>query len=358
MVGNNTPIFFIRDPSKFPDFIHTQKRSPQTNLKDPDMFWDFLSLVPESNHQATILFSNRGTPDGYRHMHGFSSHTLKLVDKNNNVTFVKFHFKTKQGVRNLRNAEAVQICGDDADYATRDLFEAIAKGKFPQWDVCVQTMTPDEARTYPWNIYDVTKVWPQKKHPLQKIGLMTLNRNPDNYFAETEQAAFAPSHLVAGIDATEDKMLQGRLFSYNDTHRHRLGANFTQIPINRPLRAMNHQRDGLMAINGNGGSSPNYEPNSYSNLNCPGPAQPLKTTLNDQLAIARHPFQLASQDFVQAGDLYRLLSPEEKTDLVDNIAGHLRYAKRFIRERQVAIFKRCDPDYGSRVEKALAIQQM
>jgi len=262
MVGNNTPVFFIRDAIKFPDFIHTQKRNPQTNLKDPDAMWDFLSLVPESCHQVTILFSDRGTPDGFRHMNGYSSHTFKWVNKNGEEFYVKMHFKTDSGIKNLSAERASELSGKDPDYATRDLFNHIQSGQEATWTMNVQVMPVKDAELYRWNVFDVTKVWPHKDYPLQKVGKMVLNRNPENYFAEVEQAAFSPSHLVPGIEPTNDRMLQGRLFSYPDTHRHRLGVNYKQIPINCPYRVSNQQRDGKMAVNGNGGSQPNYEPNS------------------------------------------------------------------------------------------------
>ncbi|KAI8089361.1 catalase [Halteromyces radiatus] len=350
MVGNNTPVFFIRDPSKFPDFIHTQKRNPQTNLADPDAFWDFLSLVPESIHQVSILFSNRGTPNGYRYMNGYSSHTLKLVDAQGNFKYVKWHFKTDQGIKNFTAAEAGKLASEDPDYATRDLFQAIERGEAPSWSVYVQVMDPKDAKTYRFNPFDVTKVWPHKDYPLQPVGRMVLNRNPENYFAETEQAAFSPSHIVPGIDVSPDRMLQGRLFSYPDTHRHRLGVNYAQIPINQPQsRVINHQRDGFMAVNGNGGSAPNYEPNTFG-----GPYQSnvaASTFTAEEISgfTGRHSYTLEDIDFVQAGDLYRLMSAEEKTHLVNNIAGHLKNAKKHIQERQLAHFKRADPEYGQRI---------
>ena len=264
MVGNNTPVFFIRDPSKFPDFIHTQKRNPQTNCKDPNMFWDFLSLVPESAHQVTILFSDRGTPDGFRHMHGYGSHTFKWVNEKGEGFWVKFHFHTDSGVKNLTASEAGKITSQDGDYATRDLFDHIASGKSATWSMKVQVMPEADAAKYKWNVFDVTKVWPHGDYPLIDVGKMVLNRNPDNYFAEVEQSAFAPVHMVPGIEPSPDKMLQGRLFSYADTHRHRLGVNYQQIPVNCPYRSrvINGQRDGFMQVNGNQGSRPNYEPNT------------------------------------------------------------------------------------------------
>ena len=264
MVGNNTPVFFIRDPSKFPDFIHTQKRNPQTNCKDPNMFWDFLSLVPESVHQVSILFSDRGTPDGYRRMHGFGSHTFKWVNEKGEGFWVKFHFITDAGVKNFTASEANELKSNDADYATRDLFDHIASGKSATWTMKVQIMPEADGFKYKWNIFDVTKIWPHADYPLIEVGKMVLNRNPDNYFAEVEQSAFAPAHMVPGIEPSMDKMLQGRLFSYADTHRHRLGVNYQQIPVNCPYRTrvINGHRDGFMVVNGNQGNRPNYEPHS------------------------------------------------------------------------------------------------
>ncbi|GAN01536.1 hypothetical protein MBANPS3_012219 [Mucor bainieri] len=354
MVGNNTPVFFIRDPAKFPDFIHTQKRNPQTNCGDPDAFWDFLSLVPESIHQVSILFSNRGTPDGYRYLNGYSSHTLKLVAEDGSFKYVKWHFKTDQGIRNLKADQAGQLAGSDPDYATRDLFNAIEHGEYPSWSVYVQVMEPEDAKKYRFNPFDVTKVWSHKDYPLQPVGKMTLNRNPENYFAETEQAAFSPSHTVPGIDVSPDRMLQGRLFSYPDTHRHRLGTNYAQIPINQPhSRVANHQRDGSMAVLGNGGSTPNYEPNSFGGPYQTNVAATTFTAEEISGATGRFTYGLTDDDFVQAGDLYRLMPAEEKTDLVNNIAGHLKNAKKHIRERQIAHFKRADAEYGSRIEETI-----
>ncbi|SAM07576.1 hypothetical protein [Absidia glauca] len=354
MVGNNTPVFFIRDPSKFPDFIHTQKRNPQTNLKDADAFWDFLSLVPESIHQVTILFSNRGTPHGYRHMNGYSSHTLSLINKDNQINYVKFHFKTNQGIKNLKAADADRLAGENPDFATEDLFNAIQRGDHPEWNVYVQVMPQHDAENYRWDPFDVTKVWPHRDYPLQSVGRMVLNRNPDNYFAETEQVAFSPSHMVPGIDVSPDRMLQGRLFSYPDTHRHRLGVNYHQIPINRPLSGVrNYQRDGFMSVNGNQGSGPNYEPNSQ---NGPQQTNQYGTTYVSQPLhgeTGRFPYKLTDDDFAQAGNLYRMLSDEEKTDLINNIAGHIKNAKKEIRDRQIAHFKRAHPEYGQRVQDAV-----
>ena len=265
MVGNNTPVFFIRDPVKFPDFIHTQKRNPQTNCKDANMFWDFLSLTPESAHQVTILFSDRGTPYGYRHMNGYGSHTFRWVNEQGEVFYVKWHFKTDAGIKNFTGPEADKMKSIDADFATAELFNHIQEGNAATWSMFAQIMPEKDAATYKWNIFDITKVWPHEDYPLIPVGKLVLNRNVQNYFAEMEQVAFSPGHVVPGVEPSADKMLQGRLFSYPDTHRHRLGANYDQIPVNCPYRVklVHGQRDGPMSINGNQGATKNYEPSSF-----------------------------------------------------------------------------------------------
>jgi catalase len=355
LVGNNTPVFFIRDPSKFPDFIHTQKRNPQTNLKDPDMFWDFLSLVPESVHQVTILFSDRGTPDGYRHMNGYSSHTLKFVNKEGESHFVKIHIKTDSGIKNLNNDEATKIKSEDPDYATKDLFEHLKDGKIASWTFHIQAMPEKDAEKYEWNILDITKVWPHKDYPLIKVGKLVLDKNPDNYFAEVEQVAFSPSHMVPGIEPSLDKMLQGRLFSYPDTQRHRLGANYQQIPINCPYKTKirNYQRDGPSTIN-NQGNAPNYEPNSHN-----------YAVADSKYSIA--PYKISGEpvrmktahkncDFAQPGALFsKVMDDKDRDNLISNIVGHLKNAKTFIQERQVKVFHKVNPEYGVRVAKGIGI---
>ncbi|CAO3573003.1 unnamed protein product [Mortierella alpina] len=359
MVGNNTPVFFIRDPIKFPDFIHTQKRNPQTNLKDPDAFWDFLSLSQETLHQVTILFSNRGTPQGYRHMDGFSSHTLKLVNAQGEAHLVKWHFKTDQGIKNWNADEAAEMDKANPDSATEDLFNAIDKGDFPSWTVHLQVMKEADAANYKWNVFDVTKVWPHADYPLQKIGKLVLNRNPQNYFAEVEQAAFSPSHMVPGIDVSNDRMLQGRLFSYPDTHRHRLGANYLQLPINQPYRARvaHHQRDGPSTFSQNFNGSPNYEPQS---VDPSGPVQQLQDVRAKYSPVSlngttgRYPHRKSEDDFVQPGNLYRLLKGSEQDDLVKNLVGHMKNVKNpEIVKRQIELFRKADPEWARRVEEGL-----
>jgi len=356
LVGNNTPVFFIRDPIKFPDFIHTQKRNPATNLKDPNMFWDFLSLTPESVHQVTILFSDRGTPWGYRHMNGYGSHTYKWYNENGEVFFVKYHFKTDQGIKNLTAQEAELVKGTDPDHATRDLFNAIARGEFPSWTLQVQIMTPEQAESYRFNPFDVTKVWPHGDFPVMNIGRMVLNRNPSNYFAEVEQAAFSPANFVPGIAASPDKMLQGRLFAYNDAHRYRLGANYHLLPVNAPkgVKADNYQRDGAMRFDANGGGGPNYYPNTRGGpVPQPDAAEPAFEVSGK---AARQRYTHPNDDYVQAGDLYRkAMAATDREHLVGNIVGHLKGAKREIQLRQTKIFYRADGEYGRRVAEGLGL---
>jgi len=358
LVGNNTPVFFIRDPLKFPDFIHTQKRHPQTNLKDATMFWDFLSLTPESLHQVGILFSDRGTPDGYRHMNGYSSHTYKWYNAAGEAFWVKYHFKTDQGIRNLTRQAAEDLAGTDPDYATRDLFDAIAGGNPPSWTLEMQIMTPEQARDFPYDIFDVTKVWPHADVPPLVIGKLVLDRNPGNYFAEVEQSAFNPSNFVPGIAASPDKMLQGRLFSYHDTHLHRLGANYQLIPVNAPkyAPARNYQRDAPMRTDDGGGSGPNYWPNSLG-----GPS-PDPSVLEPPAPLdgeaGRFPYSHPNDDFAQPGALYRkALNVMDRDHLVDNIVAHLAGALPRIQKRQCALFLKADADWGARVAAALGRDQ-
>lgn len=354
MVGNNTPTFFIRDGIKFPDFIHTQKRNPLSNLKDADAFWDFLSLTPESIHQVTILFSDRGTPDGYRHMHGFSSHTYMWYNEKGEHVWVKWHFKTDQGIKNLTDQQATELAGTDPDYATRDLFNSIEKGDFPSWTAYVQIMKPEEADNYKFDPFDITKVWFHSDYPLIPVGKFVLNRNPQNYFNEIEQAAFSPSNFIPGIASSPDKMLQVRLFSYPDTQRHRLGTNFDQLPVNAPKCPMhNYQRDGHMNI-GSQESVPNYYPNSFN-----GPAPDVKFTppaIDVQGMAARHEYPLGDIDFVQAGALYsRAMSDYDRSNLISNIVGHIKNAQQRIQYRQCAIFYKAHPEYGTRVSEGLGL---
>lgn len=356
LVMNNTPVFFIRDPLKFPDFIHTQKRNPATNCKDPDMFWDFLSLTPESVHQVTILFSDRGTPKSYRHMNGFSGHAFMWYNDQGEYVWVKYHFKTEQDIQNLTRAEAIRIAGEDPDHATRDLYNTIASGGVAAWRVYVQIMTPEEAGTYRFDPFDITKVWPHSDYPLIPIGRMVLNRNPENFFAELEQAAFSPGNFVPGVGPSPDKMLQGRLFAYHDAHRYRLGANYSLLPVNAPRDAKvnNYQRDGFMRFDDNGKGGPNYYPNSS---NGPRPdANAAQPAVDIAGVIARHTYTHPNNDFVQTRALYeKVMSETDRAHLIDNIVHHLGNAQPRIQLRQTALFYKVHPDYGSRLAEGLGL---
>ncbi|AMQ70428.1 MULTISPECIES: catalase KatA [Bacillus amyloliquefaciens group] len=354
IVGNNTPVFFIRDAIKFPDFIHTQKRDPRTHLKNPTAVWDFWSLSPESLHQVTILMSDRGIPATLRHMHGFGSHTFKWTNDKGEGVWIKYHFKTEQGVKNLDVNTAAKIAGENPDYHTEDLFNAIENGDFPAWKLYVQIMPLEDANTYRFDPFDVTKVWSQKDYPLIEVGRMVLNRNPENYFAEVEQATFSPGTLVPGVDVSPDKMLQGRLFAYHDAHRYRVGANHQALPINRSRNEVkNYQRDGQMRFDDNGGRSVYYEPNSFG-----GPkespedkqaAYPV-SGFADSVSYNHH------DHYTQAGDLYRLMSEEERTRLVANIVSAMKpVEKEEIKLRQIGHFYKADPEYGRRVAEGLGL---
>ncbi len=356
LVGNNTPVFFIRDPLKFPDFIHTQKRNPETNLKDADMFWDFLSLTPESLHQVTILFSNRGTPATYRNMNGYSSHTYVWYNEKGDHFYVQYHFKTDQGIKNLTDDESTRLAGENPDHATEDLYTAIENGNYPSWTLEVQILTPEQAEDFQWDILDITKVWPHDEVPPQTVGRLVLNRNPENYFAEVEQAAFAPGNLVPGIAASPDKMLQGRLFSYHDTHIHRLGTNYHLLPINRAKNAPenSYQRDGFMRVDDNGKGGPNYWPNSF------GGPEPSPETAEPQQKVMgktdRHPYNFPNDDFVQPGNLYsKVMSDEDRDHLIHNIVTHITDACKRIQMRQTALFYKADTDWGTRVAENLGL---
>lgn len=356
MTGNNTPVFFVRDPIKFPDFIHTQKKHPQTNLKDPDMFWDFLGHSPESLHQISILFSDRGIPDGFRFMHGFSSHALRWVNERGEGFLVKFHFKCDQGIKNLPMEKASQLAGQDPDYATRDLFAAIERKDFPSWTVQVQIHPESQPFPFRFNPLDVTKIWPHAQYPLMDIGKMVLNRNPDNYFAEIEQAAFSPSHMVPGIEPSFDRMLQGRLFSYPDTHRHRLGTNYKQIPVNKPLKCpvAHHQRDGDMVVNGNFGAMPNYEPNSQNGPKELKAASATLGAVQTSGVVARHNQPIGDLDFEHPALLFKIQGEAGQRRLVQAMAGSMAGAKPFIRRRELDVVRRADRTWASSVEQAIA----
>ena len=355
IVGNNTPVFFERDPLKFPDFIHSQKRDPRTGYKNPFRMWDYWARAPEALHQITSLFSDRGIPDGFRHMHGFGSHTYSFWNKAGERFWFKIHFKSQQGIKNLTADQAHALAGTSPDYAGKDLFEAIERKEFPKWKVSVQIMPELEADTYHINPFDLTKVWPHKDYPLQEIGVLELNRNPENFFAEVEQAAFSPGNLPPGIGASPDKMLQARLFSYPDAHRYRLGVNYQSLPVNKPHNTVSaYHRDGPMRFDGNAGRSDNYEPNSFG-----GPAQdasfsepPLRLTGTAD----RHDANTGNDNYSQAGALYRLFSPEERDRLTTVIAGTMQGIPEHILKLNIANFSKCDPEYGAKISQKTGIK--
>jgi catalase len=318
------------------------------------MMWDFWSLSPESLHQVTILFSDRGTPDGYRHMDGFSSHTFSLINAKNELFHVKWHFKTKQGIKNFTGERAAEMRGIDPDHSQRDLFDAIKRGDFPKWRVCMQIMPEKEAETYHINPFDLTKVWPHGDYPLIEVGELTLDRNPENYFAEVEQAAFEPRNIVPGMGFSPDKMLQGRLISYPDAHRYRLGVNYDSLPINKPQCPFaTYNKDGAMRFDGNGGAAPNYEPNSFG-----GPTQDPAFRERPQMisgTVDRHNHRDENDYYTQPGNLFRLMPKDAKERLIKNIVGSLKETPRRIQELQAQHFYKADPDYGTGVAKGLGL---
>lgn len=355
MTGNNTPVFFIRDPLKFSDFIHSQKRDPATGRRSATMQWDFWSLSPESLHQVTWLFGDRGIPASYRHMNGYSSHTFSLWNAKGERFWVKWHFKTQQGIRCFTEEEATRLAGENPDFHRQDLWDAIERGDCPKWTVYVQVMPEKEAETYYLNPFDLTKVWPHKDYPLQEVGVLELNRNPQNYFAEVEQAAFEPANLPPGMGASPDKMLQARLLSYPDAHRYRIGVNYAALPVNKPRCPVHtYHRDGHMRFDGNDGGAPNYQPNSFG-----GPVDdarykepPLKISGDAD----RYDHRAGNDDYTQAGNLYRLMSREERERLIGNIVAAMTGVPREIQLRQIVHFFRADPEYGAGVASGLGIR--
>jgi catalase len=362
LVGNNTPVFFIKDAKKFPDFIHTQKRDPKTNLKSPTMMWDFWSLNPESLHQVMILFSDRGTPDGYRFMDGFGSHTFSMVNKKGQKTWVKFHFKTQQGIRTLTGPQAEEIKGKDPDYSQRDLVVAIGKGDFPKWTLKIQVMTEEQSKKFRWNPFDITKVWPHKEYPLIEVGVLELNEIPENYYADVEQAAFAPAHTINGIGLSPDKLLQGRILAYPDAHRYRLGANFEQIPVNRPIVPVhNHERDGSMSIEGNGGSAPNYYPNSFDGIVADNSYKEPAMKLDSNIADTFNRNENDDDHYSQPGTLFRkVMTDAEKQNTINNFVRALKGVtgpkKKEIILRQLDHFYKADNVLALTVAKELGIK--
>ena len=355
LAGNNTPVFFLRDPYRFTDLNKAVKRDPRTNLRSANHNWDFWTLLPEALHQVTITMSERGIPKSFRHMHGFGSHTFSLINAANERVWVKFHFKTEQGIQNLTNEEAQAIIAKDRESNQRDLYNAIEKGDFPKWRMKIQVMTEEQAEKCPFNPFDLTKVWPQGDYPPMDVGVFELNRNPENYFADVEQAAFNPANVVPGIGFSPDKMLQGRLFSYGDAQRYRLGVNHYQIPVNTPKCPFhNYHRDGAMRVDGNEGSTIHYFPNSY------GQWEESKQFTEPALKLTgdadHYDFREDDDDyFTQPGNLFRIMNKEQQQRLFDNTAAEVGGAEKFIQIRHIQNCYKADPAYGEGVAKALGL---
>jgi catalase len=355
LVGNNTPVFFFRDPLKFPDLNHAVKRDPRTNMRSAANNWDFWTLLPEALHQITIVMSDRGIPASYRHMHGFGSHTFSFVNSAGERYWVKFHWRCQQGIKNLTDAEAEALVGKDRESHQRDLYDAIERGDFPKWKLMVQIMPEADAATYAFHPFDLTKVWLKSDYPLIEVGEMELNRNPENYFADVEQAAFNPANVVPGIGFSPDKMLQGRLFSYGDAQRYRLGVNHHQIPVNAPRCPVHSfHRDGAMRVDGNIGSTLHYEPNSYGEWQeQPEHAEP---PLALEGAANRWDFRADDSDYyTQPGKLFRLMSPEQQQVLFENTARNMGDVPKHIKLRHLGNCLKADPAYGAGVAAALGI---
>ncbi len=354
IVGNNTPVFFFRDPLRFPDLNRAVKRDPRTNLRSANINWDFWTMLPEALHQVTIVMSDRGIPRTYRHMHGFGSHTFSMINKENVRTWVKFHFHTQQGIENLSDEEARDIVGGDRESHQRDLFEHIEAGDFPRWTLFIQVMTDEQARQHRHNPFDVTKVWPKAEFPLIEVGVMELNKNPESYFQDVEQAAFSPANLVPGISVSPDKMLQARLFSYGDAQRYRLGVNFNHIPVNAPVCPVHsYHRDGHMRLDGNGDGKPTYFPNNLSDWqDQPELSEP---PLPIDGAAAHWDHRVDDDHYEQPGNLFRLLSPQRQQLLFDNTARQIGGADLQHQRRHIENCLRADPQYGAGVAKALGI---
>jgi len=357
MVGNNTPVFFVRDPYKFPDFIRTQKRHPKTNLRSNTAMWDFWSLSPESLHQVTILMSDRGLPVAPMYMNGYGSHTYSFINKDNERFWVKFHFKTQQGHKHLTNEEAQKVVGKTRESYQEALFGTIEDGEFPKWDLKIQVMPEEDAEKTPYNPFDLTKVWPHGDYPLIDVGVMELNRNPDNYFTEVEMAAYSPSNIVPGISFSPDKMLQSRIFSYADAHRYRLGTHYEALPVNQPKSEVNHyHKDGKMRFFDNNTDNPDayYEPNSFN-----GPeedskyAEPVLKISGD---ADRYNHREGNDDYTQPGNLFRLFNDEQKQRLFNNVRDAMQGVPEEIVQRQLVHFHKADPEYAEGVAKALSVE--
>lgn len=356
LVGNNTPVFFLRDPLKFPDLNHAVKRDPHTNMRSAQNNWDFWTLLPEAFHQVTIVMSDRGIPSSYRYMHGFGSHTYSLINDKNERVWVKFHLKTQQGIKNLTEEEASLLIAQDRESSQKDLLEAIQRKEFPKWTMYFQVMSEEQANNHKENPFDLTKVWSQKEYPLIEVGQMELNRNPENYFADVEQAAFTPANIVPGIGLSPDKMLQGRLFAYGDAQRYRLGVNHASIPVNAPKCPFaSYHRDGAMRVDGNFGATKGYEPNSHDLWkDQPELAEPSLPLFGDMDHYNPHD-DTDDDCFYQAGDLYRLMSEDKRELLIQNTAGNIKDVTTNVKLRHAVHCFKADQEYGTRMIKALGL---
>jgi catalase len=359
LVGNNTPVFFVRDPTKFQDFIHSQKRLAETGLRDNDMQWDFWTLSPESAHQVTILMSDRGTPRTYRNMHGYSSHTYSTINEKGERFWVKYHFKSAQGAENFTADEAKAMSAEDPDFHRRDLFDSIKKGDAPEWKLEVQVMPFEDAADYRFNPFDLTKVWPHADYPAVPVGRMVLDQNPTNFFAEVEQAAFSPSNLVPGTGLSPDKMLMGRIFSYHDTHLHRIGPNYEQLPINAPkVEVHSYNKDAAMTFR-NPGDQPVYAPNSYGGPQADASRAPGVNWTVQEAEIGRYAYEKHSEDndFVQPGTLVReVLSDTDRANLTSNIVTHASdHVSKEVQYRVAVYWSNVDATLGANVAAGLGL---
>ncbi|MCQ1574630.1 catalase [Neorhizobium galegae] len=354
IVGNNTPVFFFRDPLRFPDLNHAVKRDPRTGMRSSSNNWDFWTLLPEALHQVTIVMGDRGTPKSYRSMHGFGSHTFSFINADNERVWVKFHFRCQQAIENLTDQQAESLIGSDRESHQRDLYGAIETSDFPRWTLCVQIMSEEQARMHRHNPFDLTKVWPHAEYPLIEVGELELNRNPQNVFAEVEQAAFSPANIVPGIGFSPDRMLQARLFSYGDAQRYRLGVNFAHIPVNAPKCPFHsYHRDGAMRTDGNLGSVAHYYPNSMGEWETEtGSIEPL---LELEGPATHWDHRIDDDHFEQPGALFRLMPADAQRRLFENTARSMAGAGLHIMDRHIANCAKADPAYGAGVAAALAI---
>ncbi|QRM47064.1 catalase [Rhizobium sp. BG4] len=354
LVGNNTPVFFFRDPLRFPDLNHAVKRDPRTGMRSAENNWDFWTLLPEALHQVTIVMSDRGIPKTFRNMHGFGSHTFSMINTANERHWVKFTLKSQQGIENLSDQESTYVMGRDRESHQRDLFESIENGEYPRWKLFIQVMSEDQAKAHRHNPFDLTKVWRHSEYPLIEVGLLELNRNPENFFAEVEQASFTPANIVPGLGFSPDRMLQARLFSYGDAARYRLGVNHHQIPVNAPRCPYHsYHRDGSMRIDGNYGAQTSYVPNSHGSWDEQPDYREPPLELSGE--ARRYDHRLDDDHYEQPGDLFRLMTEEQKVALIENTARAMTGVSMAVKVRHVDNCRRADVDYGLRLAAAFGL---